>query len=141
MYCLLYRNRKCLDCAKQRVDILQWGYTAASSINGRASSVLSRPVNSQGERHVFPSDWTCTSWVGVNFTGPQTKVVDHVEIAFLPWRFHHYHCFILGRIAPRPPWVLPDSAHCVETVCSPPETAAPSLAGQGLLPGRALFKH
>ena len=55
-----------------------------SRINGREGSVLSHPVNSQGERHVFPSDWTCTMWVGVNFAGPDTEAVNHVEIAFLP---------------------------------------------------------
>lgn len=112
-----------------------------SRINGRESSVLSHPVNSQGERHVFPSDWTCTMWVGVNFAGPDTEVVNHVEIAFLPLEISPSSCLILGRIAPRPPWVPPDLAHCVETVCSPPETAAPCSAGRGHLPGRAAVKN
>lgn len=30
MYCTLYRNIKCLDCAKQWVDALQWSHTAAA---------------------------------------------------------------------------------------------------------------
>lgn len=32
---MLYRNRKCLDCAKQGVDVLQWSYAAAELMEGK----------------------------------------------------------------------------------------------------------
>lgn len=32
---MLYRNRKCLDSAKHRVDELQWSYTAAALMEGK----------------------------------------------------------------------------------------------------------
>lgn len=35
MYCMLYRDRKCLDCAEQRVDALQWSYAAAELMEGK----------------------------------------------------------------------------------------------------------
>lgn len=43
MYCILDRNRKYLDCAHQRVDLLQWSYTAAALMEGK---VLFCPIPS-----------------------------------------------------------------------------------------------
>lgn len=101
-----------------------------SRINGRESSVLSRPVNSQGERHVFPSDWPCTSWVGVNFTGPYTEVVDHIGIAIPSLEISPLSLLYTGEDCTQAPWVLPDSAHCVEALnCLSPSWDSSTMLG------------
>lgn len=108
---MLYWNRKYLDCAESRCAAV---VLCCSRIIRRETSVLFHLVNSRWKTR-FPSDWTSTTWAGVNFTGLYTEVVDHVEIAILLWRFHHCHCFILGRIAPRPPGFF-HTAQCAETL-------------------------
>lgn len=41
---MLYRNKKYLDCAMHKVDVLQWCSTAAELLEGK-SFVLFHPLN------------------------------------------------------------------------------------------------
>lgn len=117
-----------------------------NSIIEKRGPALSRPVSSQGERRVFPSDQICTSRVGVNFTGSwaEAKVVDQVEAgAGGRGVYSYYHCFILKRTALPPPhpitpvffWSQLTVRLCTNCNPLPPGSAALSLASQSLRHG------